>query len=166
MEPLAYFFTFRCYGTVVHGENDETVDREHNRFGTAYLPRQPQRAALQRQLMNEELYLLDTDRRKLVRAGIEKGCRARAWTLHALHVRTTHVHAVVTPDVPPERALGSLKAWASRELAVLDRGRAHRWAYHGSTRYLWTEGQLQQVARYVIDGQGFWMECVFAPGLL
>lgn len=155
MGPLAYLCTFRCYGAVVHGENGETVDREHHRFGAAYLPRQPQRAALQRGLMKEDPYLLDTDRRKLVRAGIEKGCRARAWTLHALHVRGTHVHAVVTPDVPPARALGSLKAWASRELALLDGGRTHRWAR-----------QLRQAARYVVDGQGFWMECVFAPGLL
>ncbi len=37
--PLAYFITFRCYGTWLHGDRRGSVDRFHNIYGTPRLPR-------------------------------------------------------------------------------------------------------------------------------
>ena len=36
--PLAYFITFRAYGTWLHGDERGAVDRRHNDYGTPYLP--------------------------------------------------------------------------------------------------------------------------------
>ena len=33
--PLGYLITFRGYGTWLHGDRRGSVDRFHNRFGTA-----------------------------------------------------------------------------------------------------------------------------------
>jgi hypothetical protein len=35
--PLAYLITFRAYGTWLHGDRRGSVDRFHNRFGTALI---------------------------------------------------------------------------------------------------------------------------------
>jgi hypothetical protein len=42
------------------------------------------------------------------------GYRHRAWTLLAAHVRTNHVHVVITATAPPARVQGDLKAWSTR----------------------------------------------------
>jgi hypothetical protein len=36
--PLAYFITFTCYRTWLHGDERGSVDDEHNAPGTAVLP--------------------------------------------------------------------------------------------------------------------------------
>jgi len=36
--PLAYFLSFRSYGTWLHGDKRGSVDRFHNKYGTPRLP--------------------------------------------------------------------------------------------------------------------------------
>jgi hypothetical protein len=36
--PLAYFITFTCHGTWLHGDERGSVDRGHNAPGTPFLP--------------------------------------------------------------------------------------------------------------------------------
>ena len=36
--PLAYFITFRCYGTWLHGDSRSSVDRFNRRFKEAFCP--------------------------------------------------------------------------------------------------------------------------------
>jgi len=52
--------------------------------------------------------------------------------------------------------MNDLKSYASRCLnrARLDDRTRKRWARHGSTRWLWTPGNISAAIRYVIDGQG------------
>jgi hypothetical protein len=38
--PLAYFISFRSYGTWLHGDKRGAIDRVHNRYRTPYLPSQ------------------------------------------------------------------------------------------------------------------------------
>jgi hypothetical protein len=38
--PLAYFISFRSYGTWLHGDKRGAIDRAHNRYRTPYLPSQ------------------------------------------------------------------------------------------------------------------------------
>jgi len=40
-------------------------------------------------------------------------CKHRGWIAHAVHVRRTHVHAVVSGDLPPEKMLADFKAYAT-----------------------------------------------------
>ena len=99
---------------------------------------------------------LDAERRVCVDGAIRYACARRTWELHALNVRTNHIHAVLSGSAPPEAMLTSLKAWATRRLAeggLIERG-AKVWTRHGSTRYLWNPEDIAAAVWYVLDGQG------------
>jgi hypothetical protein len=64
--PLAYFVTWSCYGTWLHGEAKGSVDRRHNRFGETYLPTDAPRKNAERRSMDQPCYQLDEGRRKIV----------------------------------------------------------------------------------------------------
>jgi len=51
--------------------------------------------------------------------------------------------------------LNSLKRWATRKLraAALLPGAVRPWSRHGSTVYLWTEGDVEGAHDYVVFGQ-------------
>jgi len=38
--PLAYFISFRAYGTWLHGDKRGSIDRFNNRYRSPYIPRQ------------------------------------------------------------------------------------------------------------------------------
>jgi REP element-mobilizing transposase RayT len=84
----------------------------------------------------------------------------RAWTLHALHVRATHIHAVVTATASAEKALNDFKAYATRRLRREKLADEHIrvWAVHGSARYVWNDNQLAEAVDYVVNRQGALME--------
>ncbi|MCB1021209.1 MAG: transposase [Acidobacteria bacterium] len=92
--------------------------------------------------------------RALALEAIQSECEHESWTLHAAHVRSTHVHVVVAAQVPPEQVMGKLKAYASRALNRADGQTAKRWARHGSTIYLWTAAQVYDAVEYVYTRQG------------
>jgi hypothetical protein len=52
--------------------------------------------------------------------------------------------------------MGDFKSYASRSLNRLrsDEADRKRWARHGSTRWLWTDEDVKQAIRYVIEEQG------------
>jgi REP element-mobilizing transposase RayT len=106
--------------------------------------------------MHQAAYVLDAPRREIVLASIRQSCAYRRWELIAAHVRSNHIHAVVTATIAPEKVLSDLKAYASRRLTEKgfdDRARK-RWARHGSTRYLWTDEAVLDAVEYVVNGQG------------
>jgi hypothetical protein len=57
--PLAYFITFTCYGTWLHGDQRGSVDREHNAPGTPVLTPDPARQADEQEQLGEPPYLLN-----------------------------------------------------------------------------------------------------------
>jgi REP element-mobilizing transposase RayT len=97
-------------------------------------------------------------------------CSCRGWTMLAAHVRTNHVHTIVTANCRPEQVLIAMKAYSSRGLneSELDGPGRRRWARHGSTRYLWTRDTVSAAIHYVVSEQGepmavFEMPAVPAP---
>ena len=98
---------------------------------------------------------LTGQQRAAVEAAIREVCDYRGWALHALNVRTNHVHVVVTSDGKPEFAMNSFKSWATRKMseAGLAGGGGHIWTRHGSTRYLWNEPSVAAAVAYVQEGQ-------------
>jgi REP element-mobilizing transposase RayT len=154
--PLAYFITFTTYGTWLHGDEASSVDREHNLFGAPPLEADPQRLTTARGRMTQEAYTLDEPRRVVVRDAIVEECQFRGWDLLALHVRSNHVHLVVTADGIPEFVMRSCKSLASKRLTQSkfeDRDRK-RWTSHGSTRYLWHEDAVAAAVEYTLHQQG------------
>jgi REP element-mobilizing transposase RayT len=165
-QPLAYFLTFTCYGTWLHGDRRGSVDNEHNVPGTPLLPADAARQVQEWDDLAEPPYLLDTPRRQVTLHALCEIARRKGWKLHAIHIRSNHVHMVVTADGPPERVLSDFKAAASRRLNKAfpaERDRT-RWTRHGSTRYLWIESAVAEAVQYVLEGQGEPMERFPDPG--
>lgn len=154
--PLAYFITFHTYGTWLHGDAPGSVDREHNQVGTPFLALDPKKRTTAQDRMEQEPYFLDAPRREVVRDAIVAECRFRGWKLHALHVRSNHVHLVVTSEREPETVMRMCKSRASKKLndAGFDTPERKRWTTHGSTRYLWDETVVAEKVEYTLHGQG------------
>ena len=108
------------------------------------------------QNMREPPYVLDASRRKVVLETICEVSRHRGWQLLACHIRTTHIHVVVTADADPEKVMSDFKAYASRRLKekLGEAADCKRWTQHGSTRYLWTDDSVSGAVEYVVTGQG------------
>lgn len=154
--PLAYLITFRCYGTWLHGDERGSVDRNNRARGQALLTSNLARQKFERARMKHSAIELNSRQRFIVKQTIEAVCEFKRWHLSAKAVRTNHVHIVVSTDCPPEKAMETFKARATRrmaELGVLSPG-TKPWARHGSTRYLWTAEAVVAACHYVNEGQG------------
>jgi hypothetical protein len=153
--PLAYFLTFCTYGTHLPGDENGWVDSQHSMPFSPMLPRDPHLEAKWKSRLNESPFLLDENARHITLYAVLSVCSHRRWTAHAVHVRTTHVHAAIAGEAAPERMLSDFKAYATRSFrtkaAIL---RRRYWADHGSTRYLWNETSLAAATNYILDGQG------------
>jgi REP element-mobilizing transposase RayT len=97
---------------------------------------------------------LGENERQTVLVAAREVCEYQHWTLHAVHVRLTHVHVVASGDVAPESMLGKLKAYSSRALNLQGGRREKRWAHHGSTIYLWGPADVHDAVEYVYARQG------------
>jgi REP element-mobilizing transposase RayT len=154
--PLAYFITFRSYGTWLHGDNRGSVDRMHNTYGTPHLPANSLRQNYERRLLKRPPVKLTLKRRAAIERGIRDTCRFRKWLLWALNVRTNHVHTVVSAVGKSKQVLATLKANATRvmrESKCWD-SKHTPWADRGSRRHIWTQKQLLAVIDYVLYDQG------------
>jgi REP element-mobilizing transposase RayT len=154
--PLAYFISFRCYGTWLHGDIRGSVDRSHNAYGAPFLAPDEQREYEEFRRLKHETVSLDEKRRPVVEKTIREVCDHRNWLLRAINVRTNHVHTVVTADRGPEPVMDTFKAYATRrmtEAGLWQRGRK-TWSRHGSTRWLWTARSVELAIDYVLNCQG------------
>lgn len=154
--PLAYFLTWTCYATWLHGDERGSVDPAHNQFGRPVLEPDAAREHFEKNRAKHDPVLMSEAFREVVRGTVEDHCRIRAWPLHAFNVRTNHIHVVLTAARPPEEPLVQFKAWCTRRLrdARLVAAEQRVWTTHGSTRYLWDQKSLVGAVKYVIEGQG------------
>ena len=149
-----YLITFSCHGQHLHGNGRGSVDRLHNQPGTRVLTLDEPRHKIEAAVMWEPAYSLAYQERFAVLQAIREVCEYRGWVLVACHVRTTHVHVVVTSEAGGEKLMNDFKAYASRALNKRGEKRNKRWARHGSIRGITNRDQLVKAIRYVIDEQG------------
>ena len=155
--PLGYLITFRCYGTWLHGDERGATDRFHNTYKSPHLPRSDRRKKIAERELKCIPVILDALQRETVDAAIREVCDYRKWLLHALNVRTNHVHVVVSIGKDkPGRALNAFKAYATRQMrkAGVWQETHSPWADRGSKRHLWNERSLALAVDYVINSQG------------
>ena len=154
--PLAYFITFRTYGTWLHGDSRGSIDPQHNTPDTPPLAPNAVRESWELARMHQPPLILGGLERAAVSTAIEEVCQHRGWGLSALNVRSNHVHAVLSGAGKPELLMGTLKSWSTRALRAQGLVAADRmvWVRHGSTRYLWTEADVEAACAYVLEGQG------------
>ncbi len=148
--PLAYFFTWGTYGGWLPGDARGWVDGATHEMHFTGSPEREQRA---RERMAETAVTLTPAQREVVEQVVRDHCRIRGWKLHTVNARTRHVHAVVSCEVDPARALAEFKAWGTRRLKAGEPGRRHWWADGGSKRRLWTEDDLESAIVYARDCQ-------------
>ncbi len=132
------------------------MDRDHNHYQDPLIPPNATWHHYNARKLQLAPVHLDDRRRTTVDAAIRETSRIREWTLHALNVRTNHVHMVVGACSQPKRILSVLKANATRrmrESGVWVEGRSP-WAAGGSRRYLWSEEAVFDAVAYVLDHQG------------
>jgi REP element-mobilizing transposase RayT len=167
-KPLAYFITFSSYGSRLHGSENGSVDINHNQYGHDLIPPKPQLEHYEKLTQKNETVALDSEHRQTILESIMDVCSHRRWRVYALHVRTNHVHVIVSADTPPEKALHDFKAYATRHLRekypILKDYKI--WTRHGSTKYLWERKSLIAAISYVVHEQGEHMEYWYNKELL
>ena len=155
--PLAYFISFRTYGTWLHGDERGSVDRRyHNKYGTPKITPSQRLVDAERKLLKHPPLTLDAYQRPVVEAAIREVCNHRGYKLHAINVRTQHVHTVVSAQSKPEPILQAFQSYATRKLREkgLLSSKVKPWSRHGSTPYLWKEKHVAAAIDYVVNGQG------------
>ena len=155
--PLAVLFTFRCYGTWLHGDPRGSVDRAHNIFGTPFIAENPKWQNYKREQMPRPELTLNARMRRAAITGVREVCARREWVILAVNARTNHIHSVIdVKGYDTKRALASIKAGATKLLREerLWNSDETPWAKKGSRRKLWNERSIEQAIDYVLHGQG------------
>lgn len=155
--PLAVFFTFRCYGTWLHGDERGSVDRHNNSYGSPRIPSNPNWRKFNETQLSRLEVKLNVAQRRTVEKAIKETCKERNWELLIVNVRTNHVHTVISIGASSsQRALAALKANATRRLRddKLWSDENTPWAEKGSKRNLWNEKSVGEACAYVQYDQG------------
>lgn len=150
-QALAHFLTRTCYGSWLHGDARWSVHHSRAVPGEESICPRPAWQRQEAATLRAGSRALSEESRRIVETTIRSHCAIRTWELHALNVRTNHVHLVLTGDATPERAMSECKAWSTRRLreAGLVGSDERVWTRHGSTRYLWDRASLERAVEYV-----------------
>ena len=154
---IAYLITFTTYGTWLHGDKRGSVNKEHNRYNSDFVGPNTGLCRKEQIALKNPPLILDKKRREIVMRAIMRVCEFRGWFVHAVHVRRSHVHIVVSGEVRPEKMMTSFKAFATRAIRrCIDRQSPVKkyWTRHGSTKYIWTKESLASAINYVKYEQG------------
>jgi REP element-mobilizing transposase RayT len=158
MDLLAYHLTWTTYGTWLHGDARGWVA---SRVPGIQEP-DPERESTARGRMAEAAVVLTPAQREVVERTVREHCRIRGWVIHALNVRSNHVHVVVTAGSRGEEVMHQFKAWAARMLSdaaglsgVVARkaGRRRWWTEHGSVKLIRDHAYLDNAIQYVMESQ-------------
>jgi len=152
--PMAWFITWTTYGTWLHGDaRGSFLDRTYLRPD-----RELERA--NRSALTGEIVCLSDRQRAIVDTTLVAECAAQGWLIHALNVRTNHVHLVVSAARAGTFVRTRLKALASK--AVSDEaglpmaggdGRQRWWTEKGNVVPIEDEKSLEGTTVYVRELQ-------------
>jgi hypothetical protein len=108
--PLAYFISFRTYGTWLHGDKRGSIDRFQNRYRSPYIRPNGKWQKYNEQRLKAKPLILEARQHRSIEAAIRETCNIRKWWLAAINVRTNHVHTVVSASQKkPELGLNALR---------------------------------------------------------
>lgn len=155
-QPLAFLITFRSYGTWLRGDERGSVDRrKYHVYGTPDMPANTMLLDDERAELKNPAGLLNRAQRDIVELAIREVCEHRAYVLHAVNVRTNHVHSVVTAPCKPERVMDSFKAMQhGSSVKQVCRAETSSRGQGTVARIIFGEEQVQRAIDYVINGQG------------
>ena len=136
--PIAYHITFTTYGSWLHGDERGSIDKGHNQYGSAFVS--PNSGLHKKELafLKNPPVILENIIRKVVLEAVLRVCGFRGWVAHAIHVRSNHIHIVVSGDAEPESMMRDFKAYATRAIKKNSNNQAlirKYWSRHSSTKY-------------------------------
>ncbi len=158
MSVLAYHIIWTTYGTWLPGDRRGWIKKKV--LGIQHPD--PELEYKARERMAGKAVELSSAQRMLVEQTIQEHCSVRNWLLHAVSVRTNHVHVFVTADRDADEVMKQLKAWCSRKLfdaaelkdSVALRAGRRRWFTEGGDKEMVDDEQyLSNAIRYVLEGQ-------------
>lgn len=158
MRPETYHLVWTTYGTWLPGDARGWVQSGVQ----GVQPPDSVRENGARAAMSQDAVTLSESQREIVARTIRDHCGIRDWTLHAVNVRSNHIHVVVSADCPASDAVSQFKAWSSRRLSdaaglrdpVARKAGRRRWFTEGANwKLIETEEYLENAVRYVQDGQ-------------
>ncbi len=155
--PIAYHITFTSYGTWLHGDNRGSGDEQHNQYRNDFMSPNAELHKKEQDNLKNHPVILDKNTREIVLKAILQVCCYRGWITHAVHVRSNHIHIVVSGEEKPEKMMTDFKAYATRSIKSSgDNQRLIRkyWSRHGSTKYIWMKEHLASAIDYVKNRQG------------
>ncbi|MCX7120266.1 MAG: transposase [Gammaproteobacteria bacterium] len=154
--PCAYLITFRTYASWMHGDDRTSVDRINNRFNTPRIKPNPSLHRSMREMQKQASIILNQRQGEIILDSTAHVCHKNNWPLHALHIRTNHVHVTVTSERKPEHVMTQIKAHATQYLRKQNAFPKEKkiWSRHGSTEYLWQAEDLYFASEYTIEKQG------------
>ncbi len=164
-KPLAYFITFRTYGTWLHGDERQSVDRARNKYDT---PKINPNKNLKKQMEMQQKFpsvLLTEQHGDIILNSFVHASNQHDWKLNSLHIRTNHIHTTILADEKPETVMTKLKTVATHFLRKQNHFPQHQpiWSRGGSTKYLWTPESLYFASEYTLERQGQKMVYYFNP---
>ncbi len=149
-EPIAYFITWTTYGTWQPGD-DRGWWRKGDGIRHAANELVEKIATSDRK---ESVFLLGVGDRSIVDSTITRHCAIRDWTLHAVNVRSNHVHVVLSSQgYRPETVRDQLKAWSTRKLQPNNPNRKRFWTEGASCRWINHENDLEAAIIYTVEAQ-------------
>jgi len=149
MRPIAYHITWTTYASWLSGDPRGWVKAGEQ----GIQPPDPLALASAAEKLSEPPVVLTDPQRDLVRATILAHASIREWQVHALNVRSNHVHVVVTADIKPEEVMNQFKAWCSRRLSEQAGRKRKWWTEHGSTKWINDDDYFASAIKYVTEGQ-------------
>jgi REP element-mobilizing transposase RayT len=153
---LAYHLTFTAYGTWLHGDERGSVNRKSRSARRKYMTPDPILQEYMEGRLKHAKVKLDANARHIVSTAIEDYCTFKTWPLHAINVRTNHVHVVVDAVEPASKMLNAIKARATRELREQQVFPPDQpiWTERGNKGMLRSRQALQRAITYVLESQG------------
>ncbi len=151
-QPLAYFITFTTYGTWLHGDSRNSVIR-NNGIPRLIAPNSHPYQQKQQSLKYPQVRL-NSNQRAIVLETIIQHSELKNWHLLAVHIRSTHIHAILRTSQKIGTVMTAMKSWSTRRLRSNGYKIPKFWTVGGSKRYIFTNAKLQQKIHYVIYEQG------------
>jgi hypothetical protein len=150
----SWHITWGTYGTRLHGSARPTVDREHNRYGEAFLARNECREQAEAAILNFPPRLLTLEQRTFIEVQIPSICLRGGWAYRISAAAPDHVHVLgdVRREIHGEKVRRLLKRWLGEELSKLWPTAVGQtwWAEEGSNIAAKDEAYLNNIFNYIL----------------
>ena len=149
-DSVTYFITWTTYGTWLPGDS-----RGWRKSRAGEQPPKPLLEEWCRGRMKEQIVLLNESQRNAVETICHRHAEIRGWELHAVSVRSNHVHIAVTANAEPKKVRDQFKANATRVLRQRPNPIINQkvWTRGGDVEIIDDEDSLEQVVLYITEAQ-------------